>query len=112
MPTPHNDLNIDDVRLIEIEVTQEDLDQGERHCAVSCPIALAVKRQTSCDEVAVYNNQVELTNHDEGGDPESIFSFFMPGWLRTFVDQFDHGTVPDLPPTTFINIPRSFSKDD
>ena len=44
----------------EVEVTQEDIDQGVRKDNCNCPVALAVKRATGREDVSVARNTIAL----------------------------------------------------
>lgn len=74
---------------MKIHVTREDIDLGERGSCLSCPIALAVKRQADIASVRVEVASIRV------GSAKAI----LPDEARRFVDHFDYGR--DVHPFSF-----------
>lgn len=71
-----------------INVTQEDIENGIRHSCFSCPIALAVKRETGC------NCSVESANFHLKARIFMMGSYeaYFPGKeAEDFINNFDGG---------------------
>jgi len=71
---------------INIEVTQADIDKGERRSFCKCPVALAIKRAVT-PGLEVYVGQGAITLRNDGGlwfDTQSIS-------VQDFVVDFDFG---------------------
>jgi hypothetical protein len=74
-------------KILEIQVTANDIKRGEQDDSESCPIALAIKRATHCSEVEVSTHPADIT-FTKGGD----FWGAMPGYRKEaalFARRFD-----------------------
>lgn len=71
-----------------VEVTQSDIDNGQREEAGSCPIAHAIRRTIGATEVVVdaYGVTASLT---DGG----VVTFNMPPTGEQFIEDFDEGST-------------------
>ena len=91
--------------LVDIAVTQEDIDNGIRGSGSMCPVALAVRRRTGDINVSVYSRGVLFFNRS------SSLVAQLPSTARAFISAFDSGALPKalLCPFTFqMDIPDPF----
>lgn len=81
---------------MRIDVTQADIDSGERHECRSCPVALAVNRVLPGGLHSEVSHYVAIV--DEKCNWHRSFS--IPE-VRRFVGQFDRGWPSDVSPFSF-----------
>jgi hypothetical protein len=83
------------MKTVTIDVTQEDIDKGERGDACKCPIALACHRILK-EGVWVCEDLMSISGEDE--------DVVLPDEAQDFIKRFDYGHSPE--PFTFtIQIP-------
>jgi hypothetical protein len=84
--------------MITINVTQEDIDHGEKGMCRKCPISLAIQRVTNFDYCYVNDIFVSFYN----GDPleELLIKKQLPEVARKFIRIFD-GNIGDVFPFSF-----------
>lgn len=70
--------------MIEVEVTEDDINNGERGRPSSCPIALACRRLFPLDLVSVGSNFVTISNR------ETFTQYKLSIDGKIFVEDFDH----------------------
>lgn len=70
---------------MKISITQSDIDQGKRHEARFCPIAMAASRAFHRD---IWIGWIRGYSHPHVS-PEVVFS--LPADARVFVQEFDDG---------------------
>ena len=91
--------------IVDIEVTQDDIDKGIPKSACDCPIALAVARAAKGCQVSVGNTSVAFSRS------YSTLHVLLPEAPRAFINAFDTGALPQalLFPFTFqIDVSDSF----
>lgn len=71
---------------MEIEVTQEDIEKGQRHRSLSCPVALAVNRAFNGGSIYVGSSHI----YDENDGMRTID---LPIEAISFIRVFDSGKV-------------------
>ena len=90
---------------IIVEVTKDDIRQGARKCAISCPIALALRRAVITDieettgieaddiEIEVDYDEIRFWNHEVQDDEYSLFPVDDEDWygIKNFIENFDLG---------------------
>lgn len=81
---------------MKIEVTQEDIDSGERRCEGGCPIAMAVSRAFGFCRVVVKTLNCCVWAENRTSLP---LYFSLPMAARQFIQNFDNGEGVD--PFTF-----------
>lgn len=81
---------------LTIEVTQDDIDKGNRVSPVSCPIALAVKRQYRSRWLHSPPNSVSVSQRGVTIDSQD---YSIPKEARFFISDFD--CDHDVKPFTF-----------
>ena len=88
-----------------IEVTQKDIDDGEKGLCACCPVALAINRELSRPAYAsVKFDTVLIKNADTG---KVITWILMPAKVNKFVYDFDSGV--EVKPFTFeLDIPSKY----
>lgn len=71
-------------RYVVVEVTQEDIEKGDRQNESSCPVARAVRRTGFPDaQVGAISWKPTLT--------ETYHANPLPKSVRRFIERFDHG---------------------
>lgn len=70
-----------------IDVTKEDIDNGQRGQCNTCPIALAIKRATGA---ACFVDKFSVSIWRDG-EPCAIRAVYTPLEVSTFVKSFDKG---------------------
>lgn len=82
-----------------IEVTQDDIDNGRRGQACSCPLARAIKRQTNAEYIRVGLGSISI-----GEDVSDCSCYITPDIAVNFVMDFD--SIHDVAPFSFqLNTP-------
>jgi len=71
--------------MLQIDVTQDDIDFGEPHKPCDCPIALAIDRQWPGSLPYVNADGISLTI--DGVE----YDYYMPDIAVSFMDAFDDG---------------------
>lgn len=85
---------------IEVEVTQDDIDQGVPESYRKCPLALALRRM-GYDIVEVFETSLECAYDPDSSTPFSVTwkCKELPGELEQFISLLDEGN--EVFPTTF-----------
>ena len=84
------------MRLIEIDVTREDIEQGVRGKAYSCPLALASDRALTeswglaVDRLEVEGGEIRV-EATVGDDDDVVLYFPLPDTAAEFIRRFDNG---------------------
>ncbi len=78
--------------MLTVTITQEDIDNGQKHKIKCCPVALAANRTFPGKEFIVCPYYIACTEED------MLIEYNSPG-LYTFVRDFDQGLPVE--PTTF-----------
>ena len=90
---------------ILVEVTKDDIRQGTRKDACSCPIAIALRRAFKTDiedstgieaddiEIEVDYDEIRCWNHDVQDDEYNLFPVDDEDWygIKNFIENFDLG---------------------
>jgi hypothetical protein len=69
-----------------IKVTEDHIKNGRRGSACECPVALAIKEATGCQDVRVGTSRLTIKNL---GD--DCHDFLLPEKVFNFIWGFDHG---------------------
>jgi hypothetical protein len=72
---------------VTIRVTKEDIETGRRGACGFCPIAFAVRRETNCHDVWVYDLTIDIKQHEHG----QIAEYRTPFDAQRFMLDFDDG---------------------
>ena len=95
---------------MKIQVTAEDIANGEREKAKCCPIALACLRAelVEPDVCGEYSDGIQVK---DDGEEEGYWRYKLPPEALTFVEQFDKGET--VSPFEFdLGNPRGLRRDD
>lgn len=77
------------MKVLTIDVTQEDIDKGIRGNCNYCPIANSVQRKLGAGvKVSVYSGSAVVYSAESG---IALHSFILPGMANRFIDYFDNG---------------------
>lgn len=83
---------------MRIDVTQEDIDKGVKKCHCTCPIALALKRQTRVAYEVSDDCVVAVTDRFAHGLPEHASSFIRAFDMGLIVAPFSFELdIPEAP---------------
>ena len=64
---------------IEVDVTQEDINNGRKFNCIMCPVALAIKRAIRNPKVSVFSILARIDTED----------YFFPKKVQNFIQNFD-----------------------
>lgn len=76
---------------MKIEITQEDIDQGQRHKPCLCPVALAVIRATGKREVYVHSSVIQILDISRLTGVKLQKSYRTSVEVNKFIVDFDYG---------------------
>lgn len=83
------------MRRLTVTITEDDIGHGVPRAVQTCPLALAIKRETNADTVKVDNGEINITRKD-GSRETYAYTIRSRRWVRAF----DNLTA-DPKPATF-----------
>lgn len=89
---------------LTIQVTADDIAQGKMQSAVSCPVALALRRITGL-RAYVLSRWVSLVSDDYCGGCADVVTVFSPPEVMDFVTSFDFSRSAVVPTELTFEVP-------